>query len=95
MLLFVVWAVGRRGRRATSPVFVVMGLAIALWFPWAIFTRTYAFYAAPIVPVLAVGVVAMSVEIFPTRLRPLVLGAIEISAGVVFAAQRNGFPWTS
>jgi dolichyl-phosphate-mannose-protein mannosyltransferase len=94
--LLVVWLVRRRRLRGEPSAVPVLALtAVALWTPWIFFAKTFPFYAAPIVPLIALADVAMMRELLPRRTQPLILGAVIVAATVVYIAERHGAPWAA
>ena len=67
--------------------------AAAMWLPWVPFSKSYTYYAAPIVPALAVAVVLACRDLLPSRVRPVVLPAGLLAALVVFADSHAALPW--
>jgi dolichyl-phosphate-mannose-protein mannosyltransferase len=90
------WLVQRRRRRvdAGSSIPLLLGAAIVLWAPWLVFSEAFPFYAAPIVPLIALGDVAMLRVLLPRRIQPLLLGAVALAAMLIFFVERHGPPWT-
>ena len=69
--------------------------ALALWLPWFPATRTYVFYGAPIVPLLAIGVVVAIDDVVPPRHRRITVSVLLIAAGTLFALTRTTVPWAA
>jgi dolichyl-phosphate-mannose--protein O-mannosyl transferase len=73
-------------RRAGWAVIGLPGLwAAALWLPWFGTSQTYTFYAAPIVPALAVAVVNSTYRLIGLPLASILLSLCLVGAAVDFA----------
>lgn len=93
--VFALWAVRRRRTQlSTAGIGLAIAWAFALWLPWLFVSSTYVVYAAPIVPALAIALVAACCDLVaPGRLRATVLGSAVALSGVFFLLSRTAPPW--
>lgn len=87
----------RRGVAAdeAGPLWLVALWLATLWVPWVALSHTFVFYAAPMIPPLAVFVAVALYRGIGRRLAPLILGSIVVAAAVTFFATQPSAPWRS
>jgi dolichyl-phosphate-mannose-protein mannosyltransferase len=80
-------------RRRIPGVGLAFVWAFAMWLPWLRESRVYLYYAAPVVPALAIAVTLVTADLLPRRIRPLLtMGALAAGA-FIFVWHRTGAPW--
>jgi dolichyl-phosphate-mannose--protein O-mannosyl transferase len=84
---------GRRKSKRPALVLLSFASAVALWLPWLVLRNSFLYYAAPMVPALAVFLMASLADSLPRRVVPLVATAIAVAAIFAFVVNQPAAPW--
>lgn len=82
-----------RWKRVIPGAGLAFAWAFTLWLPWLRFPHVYLYYSAPVVPPLAIAVLAASAVLLPRRLQPLLVIAATAAGALLFFHDRVGPPW--
>jgi 4-amino-4-deoxy-L-arabinose transferase-like glycosyltransferase len=83
----------RRRRRLAEGALLSALWAGAMWFPWVLRSETFLYYAAPMVPALAIVVVSTLHAVLPRRITNLVVTATVVAAALALVATETAAPW--